>query len=185
VEVRVLRAEAPALRDALARPEAGDQLERLLEGLELVGRLRPVEAEGRLVQGLSGADADEAAARIHGLERAEALRDEGRVVALEPDRDGGADRDALGRLGRGPEPDPCVAGLASFPPGLKVVAAADPVEAGALARDCLLEEVGRRELLVRAAEEVALFGHARSLPGRSEAKRRGRAPSERISDPLS
>src|SRR5207253_8452419 len=66
------------------------------------------------------------------------------------------------RLGGSAEPDPGLAGLAGLPPGLKVVRAGDPVEAGLLARDGLLEQLARVVLLVHAAEEVT--GHLPALP---------------------
>jgi hypothetical protein len=45
--------------------------------------------------------------------------------------------------------------MARLPPRLEVVRARDAVEAGALARDSLLEQFARVGLLVHAAEEVA------------------------------
>src|SRR6185312_8738366 len=48
-----------------------------------------------------------------------------------------------------------------LPPGLEVVAAADPVEPGALGGHGLLQQLAGRELLVRCAEEV--FGHGLGL----------------------
>src|SRR5207237_5558423 len=57
-----------------------------------------------------------------------------------------------------------LAGLARLPPRLVVVAAADAVEAGALAGHRLLQELGRRELLGGAGEEVADHG-AQAAPG--------------------
>jgi len=115
---------------------------------------RPVEPERRFVQRLAGAEADEDPARIHGLERREALRDERRVIALEGDRDRRPDRHALRSLGGRAEPDPGLAGMARLPPGLKVVGAGNPVEAGPLACDGLLEQLPRVVLLVHATEVI-------------------------------
>ena len=94
-----------------------------------------------------------------------------RVVALERDGDRRPDRDALGRLRGGAEPDPGVAGVAGLPPRLQVVGAGDPVEPGLLAGDGLRQEVARTELLVRTAEEVA--GHRARLPAGAAGENRG------------
>jgi hypothetical protein len=163
MQVGALRPEELALVvDPLPLPEAADQSAGLLERDELLGRRRPVETKRRFVQRLSRAEPDEDSARVHRLERREALGDKGRVVAVQRDRDGRTDRHALGRLRRGAEPDPGLACMAGPPPGLEVVGAGDAVETRALPGHRLLEQLARVILLVHAAQEVA--GHAARLP---------------------
>jgi len=163
VQVGPFRPEELALViDSLAVPETADQPAGLLERGELVSRQRPIESERRLVQGLAGAEADENSARIHRLERREALRNECRVVALQRNRDRRPDGHALRRLGRSTEPDPGLTGMAGHPPGLEVVGAGDAVETRVLARNGLVEQRARVVLLVHTAEEVT--GHFSRLP---------------------
>jgi len=102
-------------------PEPADQAARLLERGQLKIARRPVESERRFVQRFARAQTDEDAARIHRLERREPLRHERRVVALQGDGDSRADRHMLGSLSGRAEPDPGLAGMAGFPPGLKMV----------------------------------------------------------------
>jgi DNA ligase D-like protein (predicted 3'-phosphoesterase) len=146
----------------LAVPERPDHLQRLLHALDLLADRGPAVAERRLIQRLAGAEAEVGPARIHHLERRPGLGDQRRVVARAGGSDPGAEEDPLGRLRGGAEPDPGVAGLAALPPGLEVVAAADPVKAGPLGGDRLAQQVVGRELLVGAKMEVA---HAAHLPG--------------------
>jgi len=153
----------------LARPEAADEGDRLLERLELLRRGGPVAAERRFVQRFARPEADEAPSREHRLERGEGLSDEGRVVAPEADRDRRPDRHALRRLRCGAQPHPGLAGLSRLPPGLEVIAARDAVEAGALAADGLLEQLSGRKLLVRATE--VLDGHGAGLSDPAPPKR--------------
>src|SRR5947207_906821 len=67
------------------------------------------------------------------------------------------------RASRAPR-GPGVPGLGRLPPGLKVVAAGESVEAGSLGQHGLLEELVGRELFVRAEVEVTRAGHGRVLP---------------------
>jgi hypothetical protein len=70
-------------------------------------------------------------------------------------------------------------GLTRFPPGLQVVAAADPVEPRVLGSDRLSQQLLRRELLVGAEVEVA-DGYA--FPSNSYSRRN---PSKRRRCPCS
>jgi hypothetical protein len=137
------REEAPLLGDRLALPEPVDQPQRLVQARDLVAGAGPVVAHRDLVERLAGADPEERPTREQALERHPGLGEQRRVIARAGRRDAGAERQALGRVAGGAEPDPGVPGLARLPPRLQMVGGGDAVEAGPLGGDGLLEEVVR------------------------------------------
>jgi hypothetical protein len=113
------------------------------------------------------------------------------VVPVDRRRDGGAEGDALRDRARRAEPHPRLPGLARLEPGLEMVGAADPVEAGRLAGGSLLQELVRPELLVRAGEVVArrhrdppLASPRRSPAGAGRKRGSPRPPSNQGLSPL-
>src|SRR6185295_3451036 len=99
----------------------------------------------------------------------------------------GPEGDPLGRLRRRPEPDPRLARLARFPPGLGGIAAADAEEARVLGGDRLAQQLLGRALLVGAEVEVAHLPlpyapRAQALPSSSYSRRK---PSKRRRCPCS
>ena len=87
-------------RDAVALPERADQGQRLLQALQALGAVGPVDAgRGDLVHRLARADAEEDAAGCEARERREALRDRRRVVPERRRDHARPDRRMAGALG--------------------------------------------------------------------------------------
>src|SRR5947209_12104676 len=164
VEPGLAQAEPAAVhRHGLTVPQAHDRLQPAVEALEhLVGR-GPVEAERRLVERLARAGAEPDAAGEQLLEAHEGLGDDGRVVAVDDGRDARPDRQP-GRLAERAQVDQGVARLSVGEPGCEVVRAAEAVEAGALGGLRVAQQLGGRELLVRAREPELDLAHAGRLP---------------------
>ena len=146
-----VHADETVVGHLLAAQQRADDIDALEQAGVSVGLGRPRVAGDVLVERLAGAEGRPEAPREQLAERRDRLGDDRRVVALPGGRDDAEGQG--GRLHRGAEPRPGVAGFAlALAPGRQVIGAHRRLEAGRLGRLHGGEQPGRRDLLVRGVE---------------------------------
>ena len=150
---------SPVVLDDLAAEELADDLDRLEHHRAADADLRPFAPDDVLVQGLSGAQPEPEAARVHGPQRGGRVGDHRGVVAESGAGHRGAEGEARPLPQRAHE-GPRERGLALLrSPRVEVLADLEAgVEAGLLGRLREVEQLGGVELLEHAG--IADLRHA-------------------------
>jgi hypothetical protein len=138
------------VRDALAAPQAADDLDRLDQTFPALGPFWPDTGAGFLVQHLPRADPEKHPSRIEQAHRCERLGDDGRIVAQCRTGHSRADPCGVCSLPKHSEGNPGVTAMSFVGlPKLRMVARRQKIEAGMRGPIADPKQFGYRELLVR------------------------------------
>src|SRR6266566_4883118 len=147
-ELRLARLVVLAIvGNLLAAPQGADEINSLGQHSLALLIAWPPSGYRVFIERFTGSDAQVCPTRSKVRDRCRCLGNDRRVVAQDWAGHAGSQVNMTCTRGGRAKPCPAKCGLASFTPGVKVIAHVDQIKTCLLSLDCIIEQFSRRELL--------------------------------------